>query len=152
MSITGYWQYLLAAEMGNSKEAEAIYGAKPFGPGLKVWIERSPEFHMDRVSAPLMVVGEGAGSVFTMWEPYAALRQLGKPTELVMLNTTEHVLSNPAVRTASQGGSVDWFRFWLQGYEDPNPAKSEQYQRWRELRGQANRQAAVAPPQAAAGG
>jgi hypothetical protein len=34
----------------------------------------------------------------------------------------------------SQGGSVDWFRFWLQDYEDPDPAKAEQYQRWRELR------------------
>ncbi len=29
---------------------------------------------------------------------------------------------------------VDWFRFWLQGYEDPDPAKAEQYKRWRELR------------------
>jgi len=35
---------------------------------------------------------------------------------------------------ASQGGSVDWFRFWLQDYEDPDPAKAEQYARWRELR------------------
>ena len=35
---------------------------------------------------------------------------------------------------ASQGGSVDWFRFWLQGYEDPDPAKAEQYKRWRGLR------------------
>lgn len=51
-----------------------------------------------------------------------------------MLNTTEHVLTNPEARMASQGGSVDWFRFWLQGYEDPNPAKAEQYKRWRELR------------------
>ncbi len=51
-----------------------------------------------------------------------------------MLNTDEHVLTNPAVRMASQGGSVDWFRFWLQNYEDPDPAKKEQYIRWRELR------------------
>jgi len=35
---------------------------------------------------------------------------------------------------ASQGGAVDWYRFWLQGYEDPNPAKAEQYERWRALR------------------
>jgi hypothetical protein len=50
------------------------------------------------------------------------------------LNTDEHVLTNPAVRMASQGGSVDWFRFWLQNYEDPDPAKAEQYARWRGLR------------------
>ena len=35
---------------------------------------------------------------------------------------------------ASQGGSVDWFRFWLQDYEDPDPAKAEQYKRWRDLK------------------
>jgi len=51
-----------------------------------------------------------------------------------MINTDEHVITNPVERLASQGLSVDWFRFWLQGYEDPDPAKTEQYKRWRELR------------------
>lgn len=69
-----------------------------------------------------------------MWQSYPGLRALHKPTEMVMLNTEEHVLTNPAVRMASQGGSVDWFRFWLQGFEDSDPAKAEQYKRWRELR------------------
>jgi hypothetical protein len=54
--------------------------------------------------------------------------------ELVVLNTYEHVLTNPAVRIASQSGSVEWFRFWLQNYEDPDPTKAGQYNRWRELR------------------
>ena len=31
---------------------------------------------------------------------------------------------------ASQGGTVDWFRFWLQDYEDPDPAKSQHYTCW----------------------
>jgi hypothetical protein len=35
-----------------------------------------------------------------------------------------------------QGGAVDWFRFWLQDYEDPAPVKNEQYARWREPRKQ----------------
>jgi hypothetical protein len=35
---------------------------------------------------------------------------------------------------ASQQGNVDWFRFWLQGYEDPDSAKTSQYTRWRQLR------------------
>jgi hypothetical protein len=85
-------------------------------------------------TAALLVVGEGPESLLSMWQPYAILHLLGKPVELVMLNTTEHDLSNPAVRLASQGGSVDWFRFWLKGEEDPDPAKAEQYKRWRELR------------------
>lgn len=69
-----------------------------------------------------------------MWEPYAGLHFLHKPVDLVMLNTAEHVLTNPAVRLVSQGGSVDWFSFWLKGEEDPDPSKADQYVRWRELR------------------
>ena len=30
--------------------------------------------------------------------------------------------------------NVDWFKFWLRGQEDPDPAKTEQYAGWRELR------------------
>ena len=43
-------------------------------------------------------------------------------------------MTNPRERMISQGGTVDWFRFWLKGEEDPDPAKAEQYTRWRELR------------------
>jgi hypothetical protein len=31
--------------------------------------------------------------------------------------------------------NLDWFRFWLQDYEDPVPTKKAQYARWRKLRG-----------------
>jgi hypothetical protein len=34
----------------------------------------------------------------------------------------------------SQQATVDWFSFWLNNHEDPDPAKAEQYKRWRELR------------------
>jgi len=33
----------------------------------------------------------------------------------------------------SQQGNVDWFRFWLNGEEDPDPAKADQHNRWHEL-------------------
>ncbi len=111
-----------------------MIGAPPFGEGLQLWLKRSPGFNLDKVATPLLVVGEGPYSLLYMWEPYAGLRYLHKPVDLIMLNSDEHVLTNPAVRMASQGGSVDWFRFWLQDYEDPDPTKTEQYARWRELR------------------
>ena len=119
---------------GFSQDADAIVGARLFGDGLQQWTRRSPTFNMDKVSAVLQVVAEGRSDLTFMWEPYAAMRYLHKPVDLILLNNAQHVLSNPAARLASQGGSVDWFRFWLQDYEDPDPAKAEQYQRWRELR------------------
>jgi dipeptidyl aminopeptidase/acylaminoacyl peptidase len=133
--LVGYLEYMMSQrESGISKEAEAMIGAKPFGEGLQQWLKRSPLFNLEHVNTPLLVVGMGPSGVLQMWEPYAALRHLQKPVDLIMLNTDEHVLTNPAVRMASQGGSLDWFRFWLQGMEDPDPVKVEQYRRWRELR------------------
>jgi len=128
-----YLQYLLETDW-TSKDFNAVIGAEPFGEGLQQWLKRSPGFNLDKTNSPLMVVGAGPLGVLHMWLPYAGLRYLHKPVDLIMLNTDEHVLTNPAARMASQGGTVDWFRFWLQDYEDPDPTKAEQYIRWRELR------------------
>src|SRR5207237_1149852 len=128
-----YLQYILDPER-MSGEAHAIIGAPPFGEGLQQWFKKSPGFNLDKISAPLMVVGVGRVSLLDMWEPYAALHALKKPVDLIMLNASAHVVSNPAERLAAQGGTIDWFRFWLQDYEDPDPAKAEQYKRWRDLR------------------
>ncbi len=126
-----YLQYI----GGQQKEADVMIGAPPFGEGLKLWLRRSPGFNLDKITAPLLVVAkEGPANTLYMWEPYAGLYSLHKPVDLIILNTHQHVLTNPAVRLASQGGTVDWFRFWLQSYEDPDPAKGEQYRRWRDLR------------------
>lgn len=135
--MENYLQYMSMIDWYGDKvaaEANSMIGAKPFGVGLQQWLRVSPGFNLDKVKTPLAIVGEGPVSLLVMWEPYAGLRYLGKPVDLVVLNTNEHVLTNPAVRMASQGGTVDWFRFWLKNEEDPDPAKAEQYSWWRELR------------------
>jgi len=98
------------------------------------WLKLSPEFKLDQVKTPLLVnTVTGGGGAASMWAPYIGLRNLNKPVDLMIFDGSEHVATNPAIRMGSQGGSVDWFRFWLQDYEDPDPAKAEQYTRWREL-------------------
>jgi dipeptidyl aminopeptidase/acylaminoacyl peptidase len=144
----GYLEYMIFDNLG--KEYDSMIGARPFGEGLQQWLKRSPGFNLHKVTTPMLVVGEGPISVLGMWQAYAGLRYLRKPVDLIMLNTDEHVLTNPAVRLASQGGSVDWFRFWLQGYEDTDPAKAKQYNRWRELRKmQAENEKNLTAPQSA---
>ena len=104
------------------------------GEGLQQWFRHSPEFNLDKVSTPLRIVDRGRWGLLVDWEPYAMLRILHKPVDFIQLNATQHPTTRPAARLVSQGGSVDWFRFWLQGYEDPDPAKREQYARWHKLR------------------
>ena len=123
-----YWLFLI---FGGDMSAEM---EKPFGEGLQKLIKTLPEFNLDKVRTPLLLESEAKSAALEMYQPYASLRYLKKPTELVMINTDEHVITNPVERLASQGLTVDWFRFWLQGYEDPDPTKDEQYKRWRELK------------------
>jgi dipeptidyl aminopeptidase/acylaminoacyl peptidase len=134
----GYFQYLMMSDYDDNlyaKEANIIIGAPPFGEGLTQWLKRSPAFKMDRAKTPLQVVAlNNHMSLMSMWEPYATLRYLRRPVDLMIIPDSEHVMTNPGERIVSQGGTVDWFRFWLKGEEDPDPAKADQYIRWRELR------------------
>jgi dipeptidyl aminopeptidase/acylaminoacyl peptidase len=132
-----YFQYIAAIDPRDNsgpRQLDTVIGASPFGEGLQQWLKRSPGFNLDKINTPLLVAAEGRINVLFMWDVYAGLRYLRKPAELIQLNTDEHILTNPTVRLASQGGSVDWFRFWLKDEQDPDPAKAEQYARWQKLR------------------
>jgi dipeptidyl aminopeptidase/acylaminoacyl peptidase len=132
-----YFQYIATIDWHNNsvpRQFDTVIGASPFGEDLQQWVKRSPGFNLDKITAPLLVATEGRISLLFMWDVYAGLRYLHKPTELIELNTDEHVLTNPGMRLASQGESVDWFRFWLKNEQDPDPAKAEQYARWQKLR------------------
>lgn len=142
-----YFRYVSEIDLGTwalkPQEFDATVGAQPFGEGLQLWLKRSPGFNLEKITAPMRIVVHGPDTfLLGNWQPYAGLRYLHKPVDLILMNPanvtgmsiSEHVLSTPALRMISQGGSVDWFRFWLQDYEDPDPAKMEQYKRWRGLK------------------
>jgi hypothetical protein len=78
-----------AAQGGYQRDAESIIGAPPYGPGLLTLLKNSPEFNLDKITTPLQIVpNRGLNTIF-MWEPYAILRMLKKPVDLMVLNTNE---------------------------------------------------------------
>jgi dipeptidyl aminopeptidase/acylaminoacyl peptidase len=125
--------YMVGADPVYVRDQEGIFGGPPIGQDLLGWLRESPEFNLDRVTTPLRIVARRGGGINEMLEPYALLERAQKPVDLIVLNTDQHVITDPAVRFAAQEGNVDWFRFWLQDYEDPDPAKIDQYKRWRGL-------------------
>jgi dipeptidyl aminopeptidase/acylaminoacyl peptidase len=129
-----YMQYLVWAAGEDYHDQEAIYGTSPFADGLKKWVEAAPGFNLHRVRAPLLIQAITAPAILEEWEIYASLHLQKKPVEMIYIPDGQHILQKPLERLASQQSDVDWFRFWLQGYEDPDPAKIQQYQRWRALR------------------
>jgi len=133
---SGYFQYMAFsdADPGLAGEYDQVYGGPPYGKRLPQWLKESPAFLMDRIETPLRIQTMGPISLLSDWPWYSGLSRLGKPVEMIYMPEGTHILEKPWDRMISQQGNVDWFCFWLKGEEDPDPAKAEQYQRWRELR------------------
>jgi dipeptidyl aminopeptidase/acylaminoacyl peptidase len=130
----GYFQELAYSQFAYDKD-EMNGGATPFGEGLKTWLKESPSFSLGNVRTPLRLLALGKSTgVSELWEWFAALSLQKKPVDYVLLPDAAHLVVKPWERIVAQQGLVDWFRFWLKGEEDPDPAKAEQYVRWRELR------------------
>lgn len=132
-----YMQYLMFSEENPALKAEfeRINGEEPFGPhGIERWARNASGFSLYKLQTPLRIESHGGSSILQEWELYASLRLQHKPVELIDIPSGQHILQKPLELFASQQGTVDWFRFWLQGYERPNPEDPDQYKRWEHLR------------------
>jgi dipeptidyl aminopeptidase/acylaminoacyl peptidase len=131
-----YMTYMLFAPdlVGAAREHEDANGGEPFGPGIQRWLKTAVGFNLDKVKTPVRIEALGRLSVLGEWETYSSLYQQGKPVDLIYIPDGQHILQKPQERYASQQGNVDWFRFWLQNYERPNPEDRDQYMRWERLR------------------
>ena len=141
-SLSEYWQLNSESYM---HAADAMYGGPPYGKGLENWLKYSVSFTLSDIRTPILLETMGHGVLYKSQEAppiylsavmdlFAGLQRLGKPVEWYYYPNEEHTPDHPLARLASVTRNVDWYRFWLTGYEDPNPAKAEQYKRWRDLR------------------
>jgi dipeptidyl aminopeptidase/acylaminoacyl peptidase len=131
-----YMQYLLfgPGPPDIHQQMDTIRGTSPFGDGLSVWMKEAPGFHLHRVHTPVRIEAINRASVLQEWELYSSLYMQHKAVDLIYFPRGTHIHQRPLERLESQQGSVDWFRFWLQDYQDPEPSKRAQYERWRRLR------------------
>jgi poly(3-hydroxybutyrate) depolymerase len=148
----GYYQEIIYPHI--AWDIQEIYGgATPFGEGLKTWLKDSPSFSLGNVSTPVRLFALNTGGILEQWEWYAGLALQKKPVDFTFIldegSGNNHLLFKPWERRIAQQELVDWFCFWLKGEEDPLPAKSAQYARWRELR---QREGMATPPPVPSGG
>jgi dipeptidyl aminopeptidase/acylaminoacyl peptidase len=135
----GYFAYL-ATSYGRFWSHEANDGA-PVGKNFSTFWRNALPFNLEHVSTPMMSQEpDGLRYLPLMWEVHEVLAMSGKPEELIVFPEGIHNLVKPWERLTSQQAAVDWFAFWLQSEEDPDPAKREQYIRWRAWRAQEQQQ------------
>lgn len=96
------------------------------------WKQLSASHSLGKLDAPLLMQlpeREFRSNV----EIAAKLGRAGKPVELWAFPYETHIMYQPRHKRAVYERNLDWFRFWLQGHVDPDPAKAEQYRRWKAM-------------------
>ena len=97
------------------------------------WRALSPAFNIDKIRAPMLI--QAPEQEYRLIPEFIArLSRSTTPSEVYAFPNEAHILVQPRHRAATYARNLDWFRFWLQDYVDPDPAKAEQYARWRAMR------------------
>lgn len=102
------------------------------------WKLLAPELMTGAIEAPLLMQLPEHEFRANM-ELAARLSQAGKPVEFRAFPYETHIKFQPRHKRAIYERNLDWFRFWLQGYVDPNPAKDDQYRRWNAMKASKSR-------------
>jgi dipeptidyl aminopeptidase/acylaminoacyl peptidase len=97
------------------------------------WSQIDIADHVEQVEAPLLV-NFADREFFNGWRVPRSMEDGKRAFEAYVFPGEYHIKWQPAHRLAIYNRNLDWFRFWLQDLEDPDPSKSEQYQRWHALR------------------
>ena len=125
---------LLIGGAGNAfRQYIKAIGMGPYpGPYAFNFPNLSLKLNAERVNTPLLVNVSDSEHVWAL-EEIVALIEHGKPVEMIVYPDEGHVKWHPAHRLSVYERNVDWLKFWLQGRTDGDPAKVEQYERWRSL-------------------
>lgn len=129
---------------------------KPFTNGLKElwglgspeetpaqWHVLSPAYNLDRISAPFLF--QMPEQEYMQATDYVIPMIRKNMADLYVFPNEPHMKFQPKHKLAVYTRNMDWFRFWLQGYEDADPSKAAQYAHWRALRERTRRTRSAAP-------
>lgn len=96
------------------------------------WRALSPAFNVHNIHAPILF--QMPEQEYLLALDYAIpLIQAGR-ADLYVFPNEPHQKFQPRHKLAANLRNVDWFRFWLQGYEDPAEEKEGVYTHWRKMR------------------
>jgi len=102
------------------------------GETPKRWRTVSPTYSLGEIHIPILF--QMAEQEYRISLEYALPLVRRFQGDIFVFPDEAHIKFQPRHKLAVNVRNLDWFRFWLQGYEDPNPAKADQYKVWRKMR------------------
>lgn len=124
-----YWWFNGVAGRDIHKGARDMWGLGAPDETPDRWKLLSPAMNVDRFGVPLLMQMPEQEFRLNM-EFFSRLSEASKPAELVAFPEEPHVKFQPRHKLAVYQRNLDWFRYWLLGEVDPDPAKADQYRRW----------------------
>lgn len=126
------WFFYLGGRQWQAMFARWGLGGWPEGKAAANWRRLSTTMNADRVGTPILM-NVSDSEFLDGLDEVTSLEQLNKPVEVFVYPNELHIKNQPQHRFEIYNRNVDWLRYWLLGYEDPDPSKSEQYRRWEHL-------------------
>jgi dipeptidyl aminopeptidase/acylaminoacyl peptidase len=127
---TGKLRKAVAAEAGENYQE---WPPKPDATTQRFWEGIDISDHVDTIEAPVLM-NLADRETFGLLRLIRHMADAGKPYDTYVFPKEGHIKWQPAHLHSIMTRNLDWFRFWLQDYEDTAPLKAEQYARWRKLR------------------
>lgn len=97
------------------------------------WRELAPALNAEKIKAALLV-NTADSEVLASLMLWNSMKELDKPIEMFVYAGEGHIKNQPRHRYEIYERNLDWFKFWLQGKETPDPTKQKQFERWRAMR------------------
>ena len=97
------------------------------------WRQLSAIYDIGSIRTPLLMQLPESEARYVL-ELHTKLKLAGRPAELFAFADEPHIKKQPVHKRAVYERNLDWYRFWLKGEEDADPAKADQYRRWRTYR------------------
>lgn len=100
------------------------------------WREISPAFLIEKITAPILMQMPEQEYLYSLG--FAMPLILDNRGDMYVFPNEPHQKFQPRHKLVAYERNLDWFRFWLQGYEDPSPSKRQQYGHWKSMKPRAN--------------
>lgn len=126
--------YLMGSAKGTmfTSGLKTIWGLGSPDETPEQWQRLSPTYNLDRIRVPVLFQMPEEEYLYAL--DYAIPLIRARRADLYVFPHEPHRKFQPRHMLAAYERNLDWFRFWLQGVEDPEPGKARQYARWRAMR------------------
>lgn len=123
-----YWMNGVAGR-DNHAVLKQVWGLGAPAKTPKRWQLIAPALNAERYDMPILFQMPEQEFRLNM-QFFSELSEAGAPVEMYAFPNEPHIKTQPRHKLAVYQRNLDWFRFWLLGEVDADPAKAEQYRRW----------------------